>query len=147
MLQLTKYIPERRRCESTPLQWIGRKNNPIAIYLIKAVPEDGLELLKIIKGAHSTIIFTVHCETKKTQFDLHFGRKPGTNLSIIKGTVPVDSQNIARNPVGDKTDDRVMSKKDNDLNSGRGMTLTQTKKPSNTVRTNRAFNYPFLFFN
>ena len=86
---------------------------------------------------------------KKTPFE-HFGRKPGTKLSILKNAISVDSKElsvyITRNSAGEITDHLVMSKKkSNDPKYRRGMTFTQNKKPSNTVGKNRNFNYPFTF--
>ena len=80
-----------------------------------------------------------------------FGRKPGTKLSNLNNIISDDSKDlsvyITRNSAGEIRDHLVMAKKkNNDPKYRRGMTFTQNKKQSNTIKNNRNSNYPFTFF-
>ena len=113
--------------------------------------EDGLNLRESINRALYVLRFTKHSETKKTPFEIQFGRAPRTRLTNLKNAVSVDSKDlsvyITRNTAGEITDHLVMSKKKTvEPKFRRGMTFSQTKKPPiNTVSTNK-FNYPFKFY-
>ena len=92
--------------------------------------------------------FTTHSELQKTPFELHFGRKPRTKLTNLKNAISADSKDlsvyITRSSTGEITDHLVMpKKKTTDPKYRRGMTFSQTKKPPNTVSTNK---YPFSFY-
>ena len=105
-------------------------------------------LRESLNKALCVLRFTIHSETKKTSFDLHFGREPGTKSSNLKIANSVDSKDlsvfITRNSAGEITDHLVMSK--NDPKYRRGMTFTKKQKPSNTVSIEKNTNYPFTFF-
>ena len=113
--------------------------------------EEGLNLRESISRALYVLRFTKHSETKKTPFEIQFGRAPRTRLTNLKTSVSVDSKDlsvyITRNTVGEITDHLVMSKKKTvEPKFRREMTFSQTKKPPiNTVSTNK-FNYPFKFY-
>ena len=113
--------------------------------------EETQNLRESLNKALYVLRFTTHSEIKKTPFELHFGREPGTNLSNLKNSISVNSKDlsvyITRNSAGEITDHLVMSKKKtNDPKYRRGMTLTQKQKPSNTVSKEINTNYPFTFF-
>ena len=91
--------------------------------------------------------FTIHSETKRTPFEIHFGREPRTKLSDLKNAVSVDSKDLlvymTRKSAGEITDHLVMSKqKTVDPKNKRGMMFHQTKKPTGSVSVN-IFEYPF----
>ena len=81
--------------------------------ILRAILEDGLNLLE--RRALYILIFTLHCETKKTPFETHFGRAPRANLSNQKTAISVDSEclsvYVTRNPAGEITNHLVMSEK------------------------------------
>ena len=119
--------------------------------LTKTNLEETQNLRESLNKALYVLRFTIHSETKKTPFELHFGREPGTKLSNLKNAISVDSKDpsvyITRNSAGEITDHLVMSKKNiNDPKYRRGMTFTQKQKPSNTVSIEKNTNYPFTFF-
>ena len=119
--------------------------------LTKANLEETLNLRESLNKALYVLRFTIHSETKKTPFELHFGREPGTKLFNLKNAISVDSKDlsiyITRNSAREITDHLVMSKKKiNDPKYRRGMTFTQKQKPSNTVCNEKNTNYPFIFF-
>ena len=94
--------------------------------------------------------FTIHSETKKTPFAIHFAREPRTKLSNIQSAVSVDSKDLSvyttRNSAGKITDHLVMSKKKTvDPKYKRGMTFQETKKPTVLVSINK-FEYPLKFY-
>ena len=110
--------------------------------------EDGLNLRESVKRALYVPRFTIHSETKKTPFEALLGRAPRTKHSNL--SISVDSKvlsvYITRNSAGEITDHLVMSKQKMVAPKfRRGMTFSQTKKLTNTVRTNK-FNYPFKFY-
>ena len=113
--------------------------------------EDGLNLRESINRALYVLRFTKHSETKKTPFEIQFGRAPRTRLINLKHAVSVDSKDlsvyITRKTAREITDNLVMSKKKTvEPKFRRGMTFSQTKKPPiNTASTNK-FNYPFKFY-
>ena len=95
--------------------------------------EDDQNLRESVNRALYVLRFTVHSETKKTPFDLHFGRTPRTKLSNLRNSISVDSKDlsvyITRNSAGQITDHLVMSKeKTEEPKYKRGMTFSQTKK-------------------
>ena len=100
-------------------------------------------LRESVNRALHVLRFTVHSETKKTQFELHFGRTPKNKLSVLKNSNSVDSKDLS---VGQITDHLVLSKKKmTEPKFKRGMTFSQTKKPTSSVSTNRIEN-PFKFY-
>ena len=110
--------------------------------LIKTNFEQTQNLRESLNKTLMVLRFNTHSETKKTPFELHFGREPGTKLSTLKKAISVDSKDlsvyITRNSAGEITDHLVMSKKKtNDPKYRRGMTFTQKQKPSNTVSTEK----------
>ena len=113
--------------------------------------KDDQNLQKNGNRALYVLRLTIHSETKKTPFESHFGRAPGTRLSNLKNSVLVDSNGLSvyftRNSAGEITDHFVMSKKKTvEPKFRRGMTFLQTlKKPTSSVSTNK-FEYPFNFF-
>ena len=113
--------------------------------------EDELNLRESINRALYVLRFTKHSETKKTPFEIQFGRAPRTRLTNLKNAVSVDSKDlsvyITQDRAGEITDHLVMSKKKTvEPKFRQGMTFSQTKKPPiNTVSTNK-FNYPFEFY-
>ena len=116
--------------------------------LLKANLEDGTNLRNSLDKALNLLRFTTHSELRKTPFELHFGRKPRTKLTNLKNAISADSKDlcvyITRSSTGEITDHLVMSKKKTtDPKYRRGMTFSQTKKPPNTVSTNK---YPFSFY-
>ena len=116
--------------------------------LLKANLEDGTNLRNILDKTLYVLRFTTHSELQKTPFELHFGRKPRTKLTNLKNAISADSKDlsvyITRSSTGEITDHLVMSKKKTtDPKYRRGMTFSQTKKPLNTVSTNK---YPFSFY-
>ena len=116
--------------------------------LQKANLEDGTNLRNSLDKALYVLRFTTHSELQKTPFKLHFGRKPRTKLTNLKNAISADSKDlsvyITRSSTGEITDHLVMSKKKTtDPKYRRGMTFSQTKKPPNTVSTNK---YPFSFY-
>ena len=118
--------------------------------LILANLEDDQNLRESVNRALYVLRFTVHSETKKTPFESHFGREPRTKLLNLKNSVLVDSKDlsvyITRNSTGEITDHLVMSKKKTvEPKFRRGMTFSQTKKPTSSVSTNK-FQYPFKFY-
>ena len=118
-------------------------------YLILAHPEDGQNFREGINRALYVLRFTKHSETKKTPFEAHLGCAPRTKLSNLKNAISVDSKDlsvyITRYTTGEITHHLVMSKKKTvEPKFRRGMTFSQTKKPTNTVSINK-FNYPFKF--
>ena len=79
-----------------------------------------------------------HSETKKTPFEIHLGQEPSTKLSNLKTAVSVDSNDISvystRKWAREKTEHLVMSKKTTvEPKLRRGMTFSQTKKPTSSV--------------
>ena len=100
--------------------------------LIKTNLEETQNLRESLNKALYVPRFTIHSEMKKTPFELHFGREPGTKLSDLKNAISVDVKDlslyITRNTAGEITDLLVMSKKKiNDPKYRRGMTFTQSK--------------------
>ena len=100
--------------------------------------EDNQNLRESVNRALYVLRFTIHSETKKTPFELHFGRTPRTKLSNLKNSISVDSKDlsvyITRNSTGQITDHLVMSKKKTaEPRYKRGMTFSQTKKPTSAV--------------
>ena len=94
--------------------------------------EDGLNLRESINRALYVLRFTKHPETKKTPFEIQFGRAPRTRLTNLKKAVSVDSKvlsvYITRNTAGEITDHLVMSKKKTvEPKFRRGMSFSQTK--------------------
>ena len=63
--------------------------------LIEAKFEANQNLRESLNGALYVRRFTTHSEIKKSPFELHFGRKPGTKLFNLKNTVPVDSKELS----------------------------------------------------
>ena len=119
--------------------------------LTKTNLEETQNLRESLNKALYVLRSTTHSEIKKTPFELHFGREPGTKLSNLKNSISVNSKDlsvyITRNSAGEIIDLLVMSKKKtNDLKYRRGMTFTQKRKPSNTVSKEKNTNYPFTFF-
>ena len=114
--------------------------------LILANLEDDQNLRKC---QQSTICrFTVHSETKRTPFELHFGRTPRIKLSNLRNSISVDSKDlsvyITRNSAGEITEHLVMSKKKMaEPKYKRGMTFSQPKKPTSSVRTNKFESFKF----
>ena len=101
--------------------------------LVMANLEDDQNLRESLNRALYVLRFTVHSETKKTPFKLHFGRTPRTKLSNLRNSISVDSKDlsvyITRNSGGQITDHLVMSKKKTaEPKYKRGMTFSQTKK-------------------
>ena len=84
--------------------------------LILANLEDEINLRESVNRALYVPRFTIHSETKKTLFEIHFGREPRFKLSNLKNAVSVDSKDpsvfITRTSAGELTDHLVMSKKD-----------------------------------
>ena len=118
--------------------------------LTKTNLEETQNLRESLNKALYVLRFTIHSETKKTPFELHFGREPGTKLSNLKNAISVDSKDlsvyITRNSADEITDHLVMSKKKtNDPKYRRGMTFTQKQKQLNTVSNEKNTNYPFTF--
>ena len=116
--------------------------------LTLAILEDNQNLRESVNRALYVLRFTIHSEAKKTPFELHFGRTPRTKLSNLKNSILVDSKDISvyitRNPTGQITDHLVMSKKKiAEPRYKRGMTFSQTKKPTSAVSK---FEYPFKFY-
>ena len=116
--------------------------------LILANLEDNQNLRESENRALYVLRFTIHSETKKTPFELHFGRTPRTKLSNLKNSNLVDSKDlsvyITRNSTGQITDHLVMSKKKiAEPRYKRGMTFSQIKKPISAVSK---FEYPFKFY-
>ena len=112
--------------------------------------EETQNLRESLNKALYVLRFTIHSQTKKTPFELHFGREPGTKLSNLKNAISVDSKDlsvyITRNSAGEIIDHLVMSKKKtNDPKYRRGMTFTQKQKPPNTVSNEKNTTYPFTF--
>ena len=125
------------------------------IQSLKNLPKTNLKetqnLRESLNRALYVLRFTTHSEFKKTPFELHLGREPGTKRSNLKKAISVNSKDlsvyITRNSAGEITDHLVMSKKKtNDPKYRRGMTFTQKWKPSNTVSKEKNTNYPFTFF-
>ena len=83
--------------------------------LILAKLKDGINLRESVNRALHVLRFTVHSETKKTPFEIHFEREPRTKLSNLKNAVSADSKDfsvyITRNSAGEIADHLVMSKK------------------------------------
>ena len=118
--------------------------------LVLANLEDDRNLRESVNRALYVLRFTVHSETKKTPFELHFGRTPRTKLSNLRNSISVDSKDlsvyITRNSAGQITDHLVMSKKKMaEPKYKRGMTFSQTKKTTSAVSKNK-FEYPFKFY-
>ena len=118
--------------------------------LTKTNLEETQNLRESLNKALYVLRFTIHSETKKTPFELHFGREPGTKLSNPKNAISVDSEDlsvyITRNSADEITDHLVMSKKKtNDPKYRMGMTFTQKQKQLNTVSNEKNTNYPFTF--
>ena len=118
--------------------------------LTKTNLEETQNLRESLNKALYVLRFTIHSETKKTPFELHFGREPGTKLSNLKNAISVDSKGlsiyITCNSAGEITHHLVMSKKKtNDPIYRRGMPFTQKQKPSNTVSNEKNTTYPFTF--
>ena len=116
--------------------------------LILAKLEDNQNLRESVNRALYVLRFTIHSETKKTPFELHFGRKPRTKLSNLKNSILVDSKDVSvyitRNSTGQITDHLVMSKKKiAEPRYKRGMTFSQTKQPTSAVSK---FEYLFKFY-
>ena len=112
--------------------------------------EDDRNLRRSVNRALYVLRFTIHSETKKTPFEFYFGRAPRTRLSNLKNSVSVASKYlsvyITRNSAREITDHLVMSKKKTvEPNFRRGMTFSQTKKPTSSVCMNK-FEYPFKFY-
>ena len=82
--------------------------------LLKANSEDGINLRKSLDKALHVLRFTIHSETQKTPFELHFGQKPRTKLTKLKNAISADSKDlsvyITRSSTGEITDHLVMSK-------------------------------------
>ena len=89
------------------------------IQSLKNLTKTNLEETQILRESLNKALyvlrFTTHSEIKKTPFELHFGRKPGTKLSNLKNAISVNSKDISvyitRNSAGEITDHLVMSKK------------------------------------
>ena len=118
--------------------------------LVQANLEDDQNLRGSVNRALYVLRFTIHSETKKTPFELHFGRTPRTKLSNLRNFISVDSKDtsvyITRNSAGRITDHLVMSKKKTaEPKYKRGMTFSQTKKPTSAVSENK-LEYPFKFY-
>ena len=83
--------------------------------LTKTNLEETQNLRESLIKAPYVLRFTTHSEIKKTPFELHFGREPGTKLSNLKNSISVNSKDlsvyITRNSAGEITDHMVMSKK------------------------------------
>ena len=143
------------RKDGTPNIHTGTGLVERTIQSLKNVTKTNLEetqnLRESLNKALYVLRFTTHSEIKKTPFELHFGREPGTKLSNLKNSILVNSKDlsvyITRNSAGEITDHLVMSKKKtNDLKYRRGMTFTQKQKPSNTVSKEKNTIYLFTFF-
>ena len=112
--------------------------------------EDEINLRESVNRALYVLGITVHSETKKSPFEIHFGRAPRTRLSNLKNAVSVDSKDlsvyITRNSTGEVTDHLVMSKKKTGEPKFRqGMTFQQTKKPTGSVSMNK-IKHLFKFY-
>ena len=108
--------------------------------LVLANLEDDQNLRESVNRALHVLRFTIHSETKKTPFESHFGRTPRTKLSNLRNSISVDSKDlsvyITRNSAGQITDHLVMSKKKTtEPKYKRGMTFSQTKKPTSAQTT------------
>ena len=115
--------------------------------LILANLEDEINLRESVNRALYVLRYTKDSGSKKTLFEIHFGREPRTKLCILKNAVSVDSKDlsvyITRNSAGEITDHLVMLKKVTvDPKFRRGMTFQQTKTPTGSVSMNK-FEYPF----
>ena len=100
--------------------------------LTKTNLEETQNLRQSSNKALYVLRFTIHSEPKKTPFELHFGREPGTKLSNLKNAISGDPKDlsvyITRNSAGEITDHVVMSKKKtNDPKYRRAMTHPKTK--------------------
>ena len=117
--------------------------------LILANLEDDQNLRESVNRALYVLRLTVTSETKKTPFELHFGRTPRTKLSNLKVLfqwTPKTSVYITRNSAGQITDQLVLSKKKMaEPKYKRGMTFSETKKMTSSVSTNK-IEYPFKFY-
>ena len=117
--------------------------------LILANLEDGQNLRESVNRALHVLRFTVHSETKKTPFELHFGQTPRTKLSNLKKIyfsglqrpLCVHHPKLIRTNHGPSGN---VKEKD-------GRTKIQTrddhlaKKPTSSISTNN-FEYPFEFY-
>ena len=112
--------------------------------------EDDQILRESVNRALHVLRFTIHSDTKKTPFELHFERTPRTKLSNLRNSISVDTKDlwvyITRNSARQITDHLVMSKKKMAKPKyKRGLTFSQTTKPNSSVSTNK-FEYPFRFY-
>ena len=115
--------------------------------LILANPEGEINIRESVNGALYVLRFTIDSDTKKTPFEILFGREPRTKLSKLKNAVSLDSKDfsvyITRISAGEITDYLAMPKKKTvNQKFRRGMTFQQTKKPTGSVSMN---NFEFLF--
>ena len=106
--------------------------------LLLANLEDDTNLRESENKALHVLGYTTLSESKKTPFEIHFGREPRTKLSNLKNAVSVDSKDlsvyITRYSAGEITDHLVMSKKKTvKPKLRRGMTLSQTKNLTSSV--------------
>ena len=103
--------------------------------LILAILEEDTSSGESGNRALHVLRFTTHSETKKTPFEIHFGRNPRIKLFNLRRSVLVDSKDlsvyITRNLAEEITDHLVMSKKTTvEPKLGRRMIFSQTKKPT-----------------
>ena len=94
-MQRIQHNPRKRHSKSTYRNRIGRKNRPITDESDKSKSRKDTEFTRKPKKAQYVIRFTTHAETKKTPFELHFGRKPGTKLSNLKNAISIDSKELS----------------------------------------------------
>ena len=111
--------------------------------------EDDIHLRESVNRALYVLRFTIHSETKKTPFEIHFGREPRTkssNLKMLFQQTQKSSRSTLPETRQEKTDHLVMSKKKTVYPKyKRGMTFQQTKKPTGSISINK-FEYPFKFY-
>ena len=117
--------------------------------LVLANLKDEQNLSESVNRVLYVLRFRIHSETKKTPFESHFGRAPRTIISNLKNSVSVDSKDlsvyITRKSDREITDHLVMSKKTVEPKFRRGMTFSQTKKPTSSVSMNK-FEYLFKLY-
>ena len=63
--------------------------------LLKANLEDGINLRNSLDKALYVLRFTTHSKLQKTPFELHFGRKPRTQLTKLKKSISADSEDLS----------------------------------------------------
>ena len=104
---------------------------------------------RTIQSLRNSILANLEDGQNLSPFEAHFGRATRTKLCNLKNAISVDSKDlsvyITRNTAGEITDHLVRSKKTVEPKFRRGMTFSQSKKPTNTVSTNK-FNYPFKLY-